>query len=270
MIIKEEFATKSDCYKSNKQIKPKGLMIHSVGCSQPDPNVFVSKWNKPGVTSCVHAVIGTDDIVHKVLPWTMKAWHCGGSANSTHIGVEMTEPSTIKYKGGSNWVETADGTNTEQHVRATYVNAVNLFAMLCTKFNLNPLEDGVILSHSEAHARGLGSGHADVEHIWSHYGLTMSKFRSDIKSKMSLSDSPISPVTPVSPTSPKVVVSGNAFKVKVNVDALNIRGSATTKSSVIDVIRDRGVYTIIEEKEGWGRLKSGKGWICLEHTVRMY
>ena len=29
------------------------------------------------------------------------------------------------------------------------------------------------------------------------------------------------------------------------------------------------LYTIIEEREGWGRLKSGAGWIALEYTKRI-
>jgi hypothetical protein len=31
-------------------------------------------------------------------------------------------------------------------------------------------------------------------------------------------------------------------------------------------IRDYGTYAIVEERDGWGRLKSGLGWIKLSHT----
>lgn len=37
-----------------------------------------------------------------------RGWHCGGGGNGTHIGVEMTEPATIRYTGGSDWVEVGD------------------------------------------------------------------------------------------------------------------------------------------------------------------
>ena len=30
-----------------------------------------------------------------------------------------------------------------------------------------------------------------------------------------------------------------------------------------------GGYTIVEEQNGWGKLKSGIGWICLKYTERM-
>lgn len=62
--------------------------------------------------------------------------------------------------------------------------AVELFAYLCKQYNLNPLSDGVIISHSEGHKRGIASNHGDVEHLWGKYGLTMEQFRQDIKSLM--------------------------------------------------------------------------------------
>lgn len=52
-----------------------------------------------------------------------------------------------------------------------------------------------------------------------------------------------------------------SFKVKVTVDELNIRAGAGTKHAVVGVIKDKGVYTIVETKGSWGRLLSGAGWI---------
>ena len=44
--------------------------------------------------------------------------------------------------------------------------------------------DGVIISHSKGYKRGIASDHADVEHIWNKYGLTMNQFRKDVKTAM--------------------------------------------------------------------------------------
>ena len=96
----------------------------------------------------------------------------------------MTEPATIRYTGGSNWTETGDGENTKNHVLATYKYAVELFAYLCSQYNLDPLADGVVISHSEGCRRGIASNHGDVEHLWSKFGLTMAQFRKDIKTVM--------------------------------------------------------------------------------------
>ncbi len=61
---------------------------------------------------------------------------------------------------------------------------------------------------------------------------------------------------------------GENFLVKVTTDELNIRAGAGTNHEVVGCIKDRGVYTVVEEKDGWGKLKSGQGWICLAYTER--
>ena len=184
MKIIQNICTQSDCYKSGRTIPVKGLMIHSVGCPQPKAQAFINSWNKAGAKACVHAIIEPDGDIYQLLPWNHRGWHGGGDSNNTHIGVEMTEPDTIEYIGGASWREKEDGTNTKAHVLATYRHAVELFAYLCLKFSLDPTADGVILSHSEGHKRGIASNHGDVEHLWRHFGLSMAQFRKDIKAAM--------------------------------------------------------------------------------------
>jgi len=183
MKIIEKILTQNDCYKAGKKITVKGLMLHSVGCPQPKAEIFINQWNKSGVQKCVHAFIEPNGDVYQTLPWNHRGWHAGGNANNTHIGIEMTEPATIKYISGSNWTD-IDPVETKTHVFATYQIAVELFAYLCKLYELEPLADGVIISHSEGHKRGIASGHADVEHIWSKFGLTMAQFRKDVKTAM--------------------------------------------------------------------------------------
>lgn len=187
MNIEQRIVTKNPCYTCGRTITVKGLMIHSVGCPQPKASVFADNWNKAGVNKCVHAVLQADGTVLQLLPWNRRGWHCGsggrGSGNSTHIGVEMTEPDTIKYTGGSSFTD-LNPAATKDFVTRTYKTAVELFAYLCKQYNLNPLADGVIISHSEGHRRGIASNHGDVEHIWNRYGMTMAQFRQDIKAAM--------------------------------------------------------------------------------------
>lgn len=73
-----------------------------------------------------------------------------------------------------------------------------------------------------------------------------------------------------------------SYKVVVTANALNIRSGAGTNNKIIGVITDdkylqekdpsyyfpKTVYTIIEEKSGWGKLKSGAGWIALKYTQK--
>lgn len=186
MNIISAIATKNKCYQQGITITPKGLMLHSIGVAQPSAKAMANAFNtyQPnGSSVCVHGFIGADGDVYQTLPWNYKAWHSGGTANSTHIGVEMTEPASIKYTGGASWTDT-NSEKTKAHVLATYNTAVELFAYLCKTYNLDPTADGVIISHSEGYKRGVASNHGDVEHIWNKFGLTMDGFRKAVKAKM--------------------------------------------------------------------------------------
>ena len=59
------------------------------------------------------------------------------------------------------------------------------------------------------------------------------------------------------------------YKVKVTADALNYRSGPSANYDINGTIIDNGVYTIVEEEDGWGKLKSGAGWINLSYTSRL-
>ena len=59
------------------------------------------------------------------------------------------------------------------------------------------------------------------------------------------------------------------YKVKITASKLNVRSSPNVNSAIVTQVKAGEVYTIIEEREGWGRLKSGAGWIALEYTKRI-
>ena len=188
MEIVEMILTKNPCFQAGKKIQVKGLMLHSVGCPQPSAEVFVRNWNSSAASrACVHAFIdGNTGKVYQTLPWDHRAWHGGGSSNNTHIGVEMCEPACIRYTGGSTF-SCSDREQALAVVSRTYEAAVELFAFLCGKFGLDPLGDGVIVSHKEGHSRGIASGHGDPDHLWNglQSGHSMDKFRQDVKAVMS-------------------------------------------------------------------------------------
>ena len=198
MKLVDSFITRNPCYSANMANKderyttfqrrgPLGLVLHSVGCAQPSAEVFIKNWNRTSYDrACVHAFIDANTgTVYQCMPWNFRAWHVGGSANNTHIGVEMCEPSAIKYTTGAKFT-IKDKEKAFRQCETAYKSAVELFAMLCNKYKLDPLKDGVILSHNECGKRGIGSGHVDPEHLWSGLGIgyTMDGFRNDVKKAM--------------------------------------------------------------------------------------
>jgi len=198
MEIVKSYLTRNPCYKANvnkadsryttfQSKGPRGLMLHSVGCAQPDASVFIRLWNKESYSNaCVHGFIDANSgIVFQTLPWNYRGWHCAGSGNNTHVGVEMCESGAIEYiKGTANSFRMLDKARAQADCRRAYNAAVELFAMLCKRHRLDPLTQ--IVSHKEGCKLGIASNHGDPEHYWRGCGLpyTMDGFRADVKSKM--------------------------------------------------------------------------------------
>ena len=249
MKIVQNMLTKNPCYKAGKKITVKGLMLHSVGCPQPSASVFINQWNNPTYNrACVHAFIdGNTGKVHQTLPWNHRGWHCGGSANDTHIGVEMCEPSQIKYTGGVSFTCT-DKVKARAVVQRTYDTSVALFAHLCEKYSLDPMTD--IISHKEGATKGVASKHSDPEHLWKQLGMgyTMNTFRKAVKATMD-KDKPC--------------------MVKILASVLNVRDGVGVNHPITTTVRKGEIYTIMNESNGWGKLKSGAGWINLKYTQKL-
>lgn len=178
MHIIEVFTTGNKCYQVGALLRPQGLMLHSIGTPQPSAAVlarYFDQYQPGGQSVCVHAFVQVDGTVYQTLPWEMRGWHCGGAANGTHIGVEMTEPDvSMPYAAAA------------EQITGTYRTAVALFAQLCGVYGLDPLADGVIIGHAEGHRRGVASNHADPELLWNTYGMgyTMDGFRRAVAEAM--------------------------------------------------------------------------------------
>ena len=184
LTLTQRFITRNRTYSNPTRITVRGAILHSVGVGQTRAEIFISNVDAPTAAVSYHGIIEAGGRAFQLLPWNFQAWHVGGTGNNTHIGVEMTEPATIQYTGsGANFTDNNPAA-TEAHVRDTYATAVLLFAQICAEHDLNPLADGVILSHSEAHRRGIASNHADVEHLWHRFGLSMNNFRQDVATQV--------------------------------------------------------------------------------------
>ena len=59
------------------------------------------------------------------------------------------------------------------------------------------------------------------------------------------------------------------YLVKITADTLNVRAGAGTNYRINTQVKKNQVYTIIGEQSGWGKLKSGAGWIHLDYTRKI-
>lgn len=58
------------------------------------------------------------------------------------------------------------------------------------------------------------------------------------------------------------------YLIRVTANVLNVRSGPGTNYLVTTTIKKGGIYTIVDEKNGWGKLKSGAGWISLKYTEK--
>ena len=231
MNLKTLILTNNNCYKSGKKHTVKGIMVHSTGANNPwlkryvgpddgllGKNQYNNHWNTPkpgGIQVCVHAFIGklADGSIatYQTLPWEMVGWHSGsgslGSAknanNNGYIGFEICE----------------DATTDATYFDAVYTEAVELCAHLCKTYGLDPMADGVLITHSEGHKRGIASNHADVMHWFPKHGKNMDTFRQAVKAAMQPAPAPAPPPGDVV----LYRVQCGAFRQRANADALAAR-----------------------------------------------
>ena len=208
MTVRQQMAVRNDCYRRNQAEMgkapadrdsryaryyqgPRGVMVHSTGANNPNLRRYVqpddgilgvnpndNDWNRPGLDVAVHAFIGltqTGDVAaYQILPWEYRAWHCGGDANDTHVSFEICE----------------DALNDRAYLDQTYQVAMELTAELCRKFGLDPLAPGVVIDHAEGAELGIARNHADVDHWWSRFGVTMDDFRAGVAQLLQKEEEP--------------------------------------------------------------------------------
>lgn len=255
MNLVKRYITRNPCYQANvnkadsryvifQQRGPLALMLHSVGCAQPNALVFINKWDNENYDiASAHGIIDANNgTVYQTMPWNFRGWHCGGSANNTHVGVEMCESKYIRYTGGAKF-EVLDRTKALADCTRAYHAAVELFAMLCTEYGLNPLTD--ICSHKEGGKKGIASGHVDPEHYWTGLGApyTMNGFRKDVKKKMEDTvDMTVEEVKALIHEEVQAAI-GPAIAQLSKVTTANITAATNT---IVDTINDRIEHIVTE------------------------
>lgn len=218
MNLHKLILTNNACYKAERTIVPKGIMVHSTGTNNsylkrfvgPDDgllgkNQYNNHWNqdKPdGRQVCVHAFIGklADETIatYQTLPWNHRGWHAGGTANDAHIGFEICE----------------DNLMDAGYFKKVYDEAVELCVYLCRLYNLSEKN---IICHSEGYKLGVASSHSDVMHWFPRHGKSMDSFRAAVKS--GLTEDAVKPAAPAEAEKKYYRIQVGAYSVKANAEA---------------------------------------------------
>lgn len=264
MNLLQCYLINNDCYKAGRKIKPKGIVVHSTGANnktlkryiQPavrqtkyignktrqevvkllGVNSYNNHWNRPGLNRCVNAFIGAlaSGAVATVqtLPWDARPWGCGAGAKGSYNN------SHIQFE------ICEDGLRDSTYFTEVYREATQLCSYLCSQYGLSV---DSIVSHSEAHRAGYGSNHADPEHWFKLHGKSMDDFRADVAK----------------------ILHGSSYMVRIAAAQLNVRSGPGVSYTVTCTVRAKEVYTIVDTRGVWGKLKSGAGWINLNYTTRL-
>lgn len=257
MELKKCLLTKNDCYKKATKITPKGIVVHSTGANNPNLRRYVqpddgllgvnknnNSWNRSGTNTCVHAFIGKDKNgnvqVYQTLPFNYACWGIGKGKNGSY---------NYDPTGYIQFEICEDGLTDETYFNKAFDLAAEFCAYLVKEYKLSI--DNVI-SHQEGYKRGYGSNHGDCDHWLKKFNKDMNWFRSLVQSKLGGTPTPQGTTT--------------NYKVKITADELNVRDGAGTKYKINTTVKKGEVFTIVEETKGWGKLKSGAGWIALNYT----
>ncbi|ADH98419.1 N-acetylmuramoyl-L-alanine amidase family 2 [[Bacillus] selenitireducens MLS10] len=185
VTIQTKYMTGNDCFQAGRTIVPKGIMIHSTATPGVMAADWFSRWNKSYKAGemtrqvCVHAFVD-DRSVWQYLPWNHRGWHAGGTANNTHIGIEICEPKGFRYdqNGRMTGYNPADH---EVYFRMAWKRTVALAVKLCREFGLN---ETAIIDHTEGNRQGIASAHQDVMHWFARHGESVDSFRRDVRAEL--------------------------------------------------------------------------------------
>lgn len=240
----------SDTNRDSGQIKY--LVKHYVGASggaEANCRYFYSTYRG----ASAHFFVGHGGEIWQCVEENDTAWHCGAKnfkhkecRNSNSIGVELC----VKKDKNGKWYYTEE----------TKKAATELFAYLMDKYGI---DESHVLRHYDV--TGKACGEPDVRagnKVWSEFKKAIAPYGKG-DSAGSLPGESV----------PAVPVPGVPYQIKTTCDILNIRSGAGNKYRVTGRIAEtaprKNIYTIVEEKNGWGRLKSNAGWVYLKYTAKV-
>lgn len=238
LVAKEKYGIK--CPYS---MKVEYITVHDTGNLAPATNeiqYMITNNNKVSF----HIAVDEKEVIQG-LPLDRNSWSCGdggnGAGNRKGISVEICRPLH------------EDGFLYEQAEE----NAVYVVARLLHQFRL-PIER--LKKHQDWSGK-MCPNRILTNHKWENFRYRVKWVLDEIK-KGNI-EAPLEAGTTALKQNASPVPAKKSFLVEIICDSLNIRQHADFNSKVVGTVKRGEVFTIVEEENGLGKLKSGAGYISM-------
>ena len=219
-------------------------------------NIF----QRPNKNASSNYGIGSDGRIGQYVYEKDRAWCSGGSKNGKVIRVNGISGEDWDQRAISIEVANDGGADTGWHVSDKALESlVNLLVDICQRNDIKQLiwkNDktlvGKIDQQNMALHRWFSTKSCPGDYLVSKHEWITEQVNSRLNG-----DQPI-------PTPSEF-----PYKVKIDCDTLNVRKGPGTSYKIVTQVHRGEVYTIVAEENGWGKLKSGAGWIFLKYTKRV-
>ena len=246
----------------------KYIVIHYVGAlggAKANCQYYASKY----IGASAHYFVGFSGEIWQSVDDGDVAWHCGASSyrhegcrNSNSIGIELC----VRNKGS----QTADSKDW-YFERATVEAAARLTRHLMEKYGVDAAH---VIRHHDVTGKICPNPYVynTTKHTWDAFKKALGGEEPSREEGTKGTGGGGQAAPSKGEGSPGEGEPFTPYTITTTCDALNIRSGAGTGHSVVGAIREKAgkknKYTIVEEKDGWGRLKSGAGWISLPYTKK--
>lgn len=248
-ILKTNLANRSNYGSSRNLGNIKYIVIHYTA-NDGDTDENNGKYFKNNIVKASAHYFVDDDSVTQSVPDNYIAWSVGGSKynNSATTG----GGSYYGKCGNANSISIELCDDVKNGViypsAKTIENAIELTKALMKKYGISQSN---VIRHFDVTGKACPA-------YWCGSSVKNNNWKTEFFNKLSSAD----PVV------------NESFKARVTITDLNIRTGAGTNYAKVGYIKP-GVYTITEVKSGkgsssgWGKLKSGAGWISLDYATRL-
>lgn len=239
----------ADNYNNGTNRNVSYIVIHYTGNKKDTAWANANYFQSPNRGASAHFFVD-DREIYQSIELRDVAWHCGANTyyhnvcrNSNSIGIEMC-CTAGNYKMS----------------KTTITNTAHLTAYLCKQLGITADKvDAYVLRHYDVTHKLCPAPFSNSvnDADWIAFKKQVKEIMGGVPNKIV--------ATPTKPTT----TGFKPYIARITADVLNVRSGPSTKYKINTTVKENQAYTIVEEKNGFGKLKSGAGWICLKYTKRV-